>query len=126
MMLSSILTDGYEGTLTKNEQTVSEVYTVDETIRIDSTIALGTVSPALKETLRIGSICNNARLNEEGNFIGQSTDVALLEVLPVFGMTDQRAVRQLLCLNATICLPVTRNTTASWSVHSIQNKNSWL
>jgi len=42
--------------------------------------------------LEIGSICNNASAsrNEHGVYIGQSTDVALLNVLPAFGMSDQR------------------------------------
>lgn len=31
-------------------------------------------------------------VNEPGKFVGQSTDVALLNVLPFFGMSDQRAV----------------------------------
>lgn len=115
-----------KGTLTKNEQTVSEAYTVDETIRVDSSVVPVAASPALKETLRIGSICNNARLNEEGNLIGQSTDVALLEVLPLFGMTDQRTVSTLPCHTAAVCSPVYRNSTAPWSAHSIQSRSSWL
>jgi P-type Ca2+ transporter type 2C len=44
--------------------------------------------------MEIGSICNNASLGrrENGKFVGQSTDVALLEVLDVFGLEDARRV----------------------------------
>ena len=84
------------GTLTKNEQTVIEIYTVDEMTRVDSggSSAQPTkVTPALKKALHIGSVCNNARLNEQGVFVGQSTDVALLNVLRIFDMSDPRPVR---------------------------------
>jgi hypothetical protein len=39
-------------------------------------------------------LCNNALLerNEDGIFIGQSTDVALLNVLQLVGVPDRRAV----------------------------------
>lgn len=81
------------GTLTKNEQTVCEIYTVDDLVLVDRSSALSKVSPALRRALQIGSICNNAVTNESGAFVGQSTDVALLNVLPFFGMHDQRPVR---------------------------------
>ena len=85
------------GTLTKNEQTVTEAYSVDETIFLDpsSTIPYsGTISPAIRKTVDIGALCNNASLtrNEDGVYVGQSTDVALLNVLGVFGMADRREV----------------------------------
>lgn len=85
------------GTLTKNEQTVTEVYSVDETITLDhhSPVAPSVhVSPSLHKTLAIGALCNNAVKNEEGEYVGQSTDVALLNVLPLFGLADQRQARQ--------------------------------
>ena len=43
----------------------------------------------------IGAICNNASLvkNEDGVYVGQSTDVALLNVLSLFGLPDRRDVR---------------------------------
>lgn len=91
-------TDCVLGTLTKNEQTVTEAYAVDETIFLDpnSTIPyVGTVSPAIKKALDIGALCNNASLvrNEDGAYVGQSTDVALLNVLQLFGVPDRREVR---------------------------------
>ena len=93
----SVICSDKTGTLTMNEQTVTEAYSVDETIFLEpsSTIPYtGTVSPAIKKALDIGALCNNASLerNEEGVFVGQSTDVALLNVLRVFGFPDRREV----------------------------------
>lgn len=84
------------GTLTKNEMTVTETYAVDEVVQIDPSSArhAGQISPALAKAMEIGCICNNASLvrNENGEYVGQSTDVALLNVLDVFGIPDQRQV----------------------------------
>lgn len=85
------------GTLTKNEQTVTELYAVDETISLDpSSVAsyAAAISPAIKKTVGIGALCNNASLvrNEDGIYVGQSTDVALLNVLDIFALPDSRSV----------------------------------
>lgn len=55
------------------------------------------LSPALKKTLEVGALCNNAQAgrNEDGQFIGQSTEVALLEVLNVWSLADPRQVLSL-------------------------------
>ena len=75
---------------------MTELYTVDETVTVD---ASGTSqaslqpTPALIKTLEIGSLCNNAVYrHEEAAYVGHSVDVALLNVLPTFGMSDQRVV----------------------------------
>lgn len=93
--ISRTVADIHVGTLTKNEQTVTEAYAVDETIFLDpsSTIPYtGSVSPAIKRALDIGALCNNASIirNEDGVYVGQSTDVALLNVLQLFGLPDRR------------------------------------
>lgn len=84
------------GTLTKNEQTVTEIYAVDDMLHVDHAGVVqptAHLSPAMAKTLEIGSICNNAIWREEDQgYVGQATDVALLNVLPTFGMTDQRNV----------------------------------
>jgi len=76
---------------------VTEAYAVDETVFLDpsSTIPYtGSVSPAIRRALDIGALCNNASIirNEDGVFVGQSTDVALLNVLQLFGVPDRREV----------------------------------
>ncbi|KDQ56288.1 hypothetical protein JAAARDRAFT_36462 [Jaapia argillacea MUCL 33604] len=91
----SVICSDKTGTLTKNEQTVIQLYAVDETIRIDPsspTPPSERISAAMTKTLEIGSLCNNARASthEVGVYHGQSTDVALLNVLSVFGKGDYR------------------------------------
>lgn len=50
------------------------------------------LSPALIRTLEIGGICNNANSirSEDGSWAGQSTDVALLNVLDAAGLPEPR------------------------------------
>ncbi|KAG8926869.1 High affinity Ca2+/Mn2+ P-type ATPase-like protein [Tulasnella sp. 418] len=87
----SVICSDKTGTLTKNEQTVTEIYTVDELIRLDRWKAEKNVpTPAMLKTLMVGNICNTAFKNEEGVIVGQSTDVALLNVLRELDLIDQR------------------------------------
>lgn len=81
---------------------MTELYTVDETIHVDpsgSVPSSSQLSPAMIKTLEVGSLCNNAMYrHEEGIHVGHSVDVALINVLKVFNMSDQRTVR--LCYTA--------------------------
>jgi Ca2+-transporting ATPase len=52
----------------------------------------GRISDALRRNIAIGNLCNNAFRNNEGVNVGQSTDVALLDVVTTFGLQDQRTV----------------------------------
>ncbi|KAI9318470.1 PMR1-type calcium-transporting P-type ATPase [Dichotomocladium elegans] len=81
------------GTLTRNQMTVTQVFTVDGQTTFDflgphaSTVAF---TEALRQTLRIGNLCNNAQLAENGVFVGQPTEVALLDILGQVDLQDER------------------------------------
>lgn len=91
----NISVDTSSGTLTMNEQTVTEAYAVDEIVHLDPPPAA--LTAAIRKTLDVGALCNNASMarNEEGIFVGQSTDVALLNILHVVGLPDRRTVRHI-------------------------------
>ena len=46
----------------------------------------------LKKDADIGNLCNNADVGEDGKFIGQPTDIALLDVVLRSGLSDEREV----------------------------------
>ena len=89
------------GTLTKNEMTVTHVYAVDDLIDLSDHLhpSYGPrhpqreafrPSPAISKSALVANICNNAFKNEQGLNVGQATEVALLNVLPVLGVEDAR------------------------------------
>jgi Ca2+-transporting ATPase len=84
------------GTLTKNEMTVTTIYTVDEVVEFaDGHPPLAaSASSAVRKTLEIGNLCNNAFEDDEGVVVGQATDVAILNVVTAFGAKDHRKVRR--------------------------------
>lgn len=90
----SVICSDKTGTLTKNEQTVTEAYIVDEVINIENLVnaAKTVLPPALSKTVNIGGLCNHAFRNEEGVCVGQATDVALLNVMESLGVSDARQV----------------------------------
>ncbi|ODQ50108.1 calcium-transporting ATPase 1 [Saitoella complicata NRRL Y-17804] len=83
------------GTLTENHMTVTKLWTVDPAnlspvqVKEENGAAAGV---AVKNLLRVGSLCNNAHTADLGHFVGQATDVALLEVLAKYGMEDPRSL----------------------------------
>ncbi|CAE6396398.1 hypothetical protein ACGC1H_005329 [Rhizoctonia solani] len=90
----SVVCSDKTGTLTQNEQTVSQIFVVDHIVNVETgfgtRINTNVVTPAVRKTLEIGGLCNNAFRNSEGINVGQSTDVAMLNVLAEFGVRDER------------------------------------
>ena len=103
------------GTLTMNHMTVTKLWHVDaaDSIEISKELVSATPDSATRTILRIGNIANNARLSQNlanasvailsstsGNdqdsvdlksrWVGQPTDVAMLDLLDVFGEDDVR------------------------------------
>jgi len=69
------------GTLTEEDLTVdkvysSKLYSLDKTISADS---------SLKQVLKIGLLCNNAR-DEKDNILGDPTEIALIKVAKKYGL----------------------------------------
>jgi Ca2+-transporting ATPase len=89
------------------------VFVVDHIVHVDpsgstSISSAPHATPAVRKTLEIGGICNNAFRNNEGVNVGQSTDVAMLNVLAEFGVKDERRVSLCECLfGATDLLNIT-------------------
>ena len=108
------------GTLTMNHMTVTKLWHIDaaDSIEISKELVAATPDSATRTILRIGNIANNARLSQNlatslasaasvailsstsGNdqdsvdlksrWVGQPTDVAMLDLLDVFGEDDVR------------------------------------
>lgn len=50
-----------------------------------------TLTPAIARTLQVGNLCNNVRTSTEtGKHVGNPTDMALIDLIAKFGMSDDR------------------------------------
>ncbi|CAO3615383.1 unnamed protein product [Mucor fragilis] len=79
------------GTLTVNQMTVTKVFTVENQESFDYEYKVPSNIPeALRQTLRVGNLCNNSQLGEGGKLYGQPTEMALLDVVLRSGMKDER------------------------------------
>ncbi|KAI8058642.1 PMR1-type calcium-transporting P-type ATPase [Gilbertella persicaria] len=79
------------GTLTVNQMTVTKVFTIENQETFDYEYKVpSNMSEALRQTLRIGNLCNNALVGENNKIYGQPTEMALLDVVIRSGMQDER------------------------------------
>ncbi|KAF9426303.1 High affinity Ca2+/Mn2+ P-type ATPase-like protein [Podila epigama] len=81
------------GTLTMNQMTVTKAFTLAEGFPVDLEAARGVdvdIHPGLRRLLQVGNLCNNAFLDEHSKWIGQPTDIALIEVLKSLNIQDER------------------------------------
>ncbi|KAF9897496.1 High affinity Ca2+/Mn2+ P-type ATPase-like protein, partial [Lobosporangium transversale] len=81
------------GTLTMNQMTVTKAFTLAEGFPVDLNQAKTVdvdLHPGLRRLLQVGNLCNNSFLDEHSKWIGQPTDIALIQILQSLGLTDER------------------------------------
>ena len=86
------------GTLTANHMTVSKMWCLssmankENVLNVASTVDLRNyLTKDVRKALEIGSLCNNAIFSvDHSKFLGNPTDIAILEELDRFDMVDQR------------------------------------
>ncbi|CAN3375060.1 hypothetical protein DIURU_005139 [Diutina rugosa] len=92
------------GTLTQNHMTVTKIWTTDckgsfntpylNVERLDDNTLEHQQTTNIKRLLDCGNICNNSRFSKESDkWLGNPSDIALIEVLPHFGHEDIRGTK---------------------------------
>ncbi|AOW30411.1 calcium-transporting P-type ATPase, PMR1-type [Candida albicans SC5314] len=93
------------GTLTQNHMTVTKIWTADfkgsfntpflAVERLDDNTLHHQLTSNMHKVLECGNICNNARYSTESEkYVGNPSDIALVECLPHFGLEDMRGQKQ--------------------------------
>lgn len=93
------------GTLTQNHMTVTKIWAFDFqgsfnspyliVEKLDDKTLHDKLTPNIRKVLEVGNICNNARYsNDNEAYVGNPSDIALLEALPHFGLDDLRGTKE--------------------------------
>lgn len=93
------------GTLTQNHMTVTKIWAFDfggtfnlpflVVEKLDDTRLHQSLTSNIRKVLEVGNLCNNARyLSEHEKYVGNPSDIALVECLPHFKLEDVRGTRQ--------------------------------
>ncbi|CAH7666045.1 calcium-transporting P-type ATPase [Phakopsora pachyrhizi] len=91
----SVICSDKTGTLTTNQMTVTQIYTLEDGLKlvdslVESSYSTLKLSEVIQKTLQISNLCVNSYRNQEGFNVGPSTEVALLNVLTTLGIEDCR------------------------------------
>ncbi|CEH11910.1 ca-transporting atpase [Ceraceosorus bombacis] len=91
----SVICSDKTGTLTCNQMAVVRAFTFEDG-QIDLNKAIPhKPSEALQRSLLVGNLCNNSHRDSNGHFVGQATDVAMVDVLALFSLEDKRPYFQI-------------------------------
>ncbi|KAJ3305745.1 High affinity Ca2+/Mn2+ P-type ATPase-like protein [Kappamyces sp. JEL0829] len=81
------------GTLTENKMSIKKIWTAADGLEIDAQNQPDKISldnPSTSKLFQIGNMCNNAFLDEDHNWNGQPTEVAIMELFKSLGFVDER------------------------------------
>lgn len=93
------------GTLTQNHMTVTKIWALDfkgsfnspflVVEKLDDNSLHHQLTDNMHKILETGNICNNAKYSSENEkYVGNPSDIALVECLPHFGLEDLRATKE--------------------------------
>lgn len=95
------------GTLTQNHMTVTKIWSFDfqgsgsrdspflVVEKLDNNSLIHALTPNILKVLELGNLCNNARYSHENEkFVGNPSDIAIVECLPHFGLDDIRGTKE--------------------------------
>ena len=93
------------GTLTQNHMSVTKIWSTDfkgsfnspflVVDKLDDEKLHHQLTKNIRKVLETGNVCNNARYSHENEkYVGNPSDIALVECLPHFGLEDIRGTRE--------------------------------